>query len=232
MTASIPEPVSKLPNADRYKTLVVVLTVITTVVTAVVASLQADANIRAAISNRDSQVDAILVSGELHRQGLQADYDTAVFASYLKDSQEATVLEMTALQQQQAGNSQSSTDSLQRSSVSQARADTAKKFSIFFNDPRYAPTTSDGTPDMKAYLTDTYAAVNNLLAKQNTAADDYNLWNHKGDAYTSILTLLAVSFFLFGLAQALSPRLRLLFAAFGLVVMTSAGLWMLLVLVG
>jgi hypothetical protein len=46
-----------------------------------------------------------------------------------------------------------------------------------------------------------------------------------------VLAILAVAFFLFGLAQALSPRLRLLFAIFGLVALAGAGLWMVLILV-
>jgi hypothetical protein len=63
------------------------------------------------------------------------------------------------------------------------------------------------------------------VARQNAAADDYNRWNRKGDAYTSVLAILAVAFFLFGLAQALSPRLRLLLAIFGVAALAGAALW-------
>jgi hypothetical protein len=226
---SLPDGSSQPANPDRYKLLVVILTVITTVITAVVSGLQADSNIRASTSNNDSQVYAIQAAGELHRQGLQSAYDTSVFAGFLKDSQEATVLQVTALQQQ-TDDPQGSQASLERSAVAQARADTARKFSIFYNDPRYAPTSADGTPNMQAYLTDTYAAANDLVSRQNAAADGYNRWNRKGDSYTSVLAVLAVAFFLFGLAQALSPRLRLLFAIFGLVAILAAGFWTLLIL--
>jgi hypothetical protein len=232
VTENLPEAASTPVNADRYKILVVVLTVITTVITAMVSGLQADANIRASTSNNDSQAYAILASGELHRQGLQSAYDTGVFAGYLKDSQESIVLNITALDQLQKSDPQGSHLSRQRAAVAQARADTAKRFSIFFNDPRYAPTTAGGMPNMQTYITDTYAAANDLVAKQNAAADDYNHWNRKGDSYTSVLAVLAVAFFLFGLAQALSPRMRLLFAIFGLVAMAGAGFWTLLILLG
>jgi len=227
----VPAPAAKPANPDQYKTLVVILTVLTTVITAIIAGLQADANIRASVSNRDSQVNAILVAGELHRQGLQASYDINVFAGYLKDSEEAIVLQITALEQDQAGESQASAASQGQADRAQARADTAQKFSIFFNDSRYAPTTSDGMPDMQAYLNDSSAGANDLLAKQNAAADDYNRWNRKGDAYTSVLAILAVAFFLFGLAQALSPRLRLLLAIFGVVAMAGAALWTVVIMV-
>ncbi len=232
MTESTPQPVSPSPDPDRYKTLVVILTVVTTVVTAIVAGLQADANIRASISNRDSQVYAILAAGELHREGLQSAYDMNVFIGYLKDVQEATILGLTVLQQQENGDAVDAADSQLRSDVAQGRADAARKFSIFYTDPRYAPDTVDGTPNMQAYLDDAYVVANDLVAQQNAAADDYNRWNSKGDSYTSVLAVLAVAFFLFGLAQALSPRLRLLFAAFGMVALTAAGLWTILVMVG
>ncbi len=233
MTGALPEPevVAPAENKDRYKTLVVILTVLTTVVTAIIAGLQADANIRSAVSNRESQRDAILAAGELHRQGLQAAYDTNVFTGYLKDSEEAIVLQLTALEQEQAGDTPGSKSSLEGAAVAQARADTAKKFSLFFNDPRYAPASPDGMPNMDTYVTDISAAANDLVAQQNTAADDYNRWNRKGDAYTSVLAILAVAFFLFGLAQALSPRLRLLLAIFGGVALAGAGLWTIIILV-
>jgi type II secretory pathway pseudopilin PulG len=231
VTENLPEGASQSANPDRYKLLVVVLTVVTTVLTALVSGLQADVNIRASTSNNDSQVNAILAAGELHRLGLQSAYDTSVLAGFLKDSQEATVLQITALQQQ-TGDPQSSHASQQRAAVAQARADTARLFSIFFTDSRYAPKSAQGLPDMQSYLADTYAAANDLVARQNAAADDYNRWNRKGDSYTSVLAILAVAFFLFGLAQALTPRLRLLFAIFGLVVMGAAGFWTVLILLG
>jgi hypothetical protein len=210
-------------NSERYKALVVVLTVLTTVVTAIVAGLSADANIRATSYNRDSQVYAILAAGELHHTDLKTAYDTNLFTSSLKDTMEATVLQMTALQQD--GNPKAAADSTLRAAEDQARADEARKFSIFYTDPRYAPTRSGGTPNMQTYIADSYKAANDLVAQQNTASDGYDRWNRKGDSYTSIMAILAVAFFLFGLAQALSPRMRLLFAVFGLVALAVAGLW-------
>ncbi len=224
-------PEKKAPNPDRYKTLVVILTVLTTVLTAVVAGLQADVNIRASLSNRDSQVNAILVAGELHREGLQSAYDFDVYGSYLKDSEVALVMQITAMEQDQAGNSETSAASLRQADIAQARADLAEKFSVFYTDSRYAPSTSDAMPNMEAYMNDLQASAQDLLLKQNAAADAYNRWNRKGDSYTSVLAILAVAFFLLGLAQALTPRLRLIFAIFGVVAMLGAGLWTLVILI-
>ncbi len=80
-------------------------------------------------------------------------------------------------------------------------------------------------------MADSFAAANEIVTKQNAASDAYDLWNRKSDLYTGVLTVLAVTLFLFGLAQALSPRLRLTFAIFGLVGLAAAGLWTLLVLI-
>ena len=229
MTETHPEAASPTVKPDKYKLLVVFLTVVTTVIVATVAALQADTNIRASTSNRDSQWYAIQISGELHRQGLQAAYDTNVFSGLLTDMQEATVMELTALQLSQAGKDQEGAASLLKATVAQARADTAKKFSIFYTDPRYAPATAGAAPNMQAYLTDSYITSESLLAKQNAASDQYHRWDNKGDAYTSILAVLAIAFLLFGLAQAFSPRLRLLFAIFGLAVLLISAIWVLLV---
>jgi hypothetical protein len=231
MTESTSEPVSQIKNDDRYKILVVVLTVLTTVITTIVAGLQADANIRTSSYNASSQVLAIQAAGELHRQGLQTSYDTNVLAGYLQDSQETLVMHMNALDRLQKGDSQGAVISQQKAAVSQARADAARRFSIFFTDPRYAPRSDDGLPDMQAYLTDSFTVVNDQVALQNAAADGYNRWNRKGDSYISVLTVLAVALFLFGLAQAVSPRLRMMFAIFGLIAMVSAGAWTLVILI-
>ncbi len=230
MSEQIPAQVAPPEKSDRYKTLVVILTVLTTVLTAIVASLQADANIRSSVANRESQLDAILVAGEIQRESFKFTYDTNIFSAYLLNAQESNVLQITALEQEQAGDGPGSLSSLLRASEVQARADAARKFSVFFNDPRYAPATDADAPDMQTYLDDTYAAATELVEKQNAAADAYNRWNRKGDAYTGVLAILAISFFLFGLAQALAPRLRLLFAIFGVVAMAVSSFWAILII--
>ncbi len=243
MTEAVPSPIAETPapaapeikaaNPDKYKTLVVVLTILTTVITAIIAGLQADANIRTSIANRDSQLDAILASGELHRQGLEWAYEMNVLSSYLRDAQESNIMQLTALQQATDGSDSSAGEaSMRQGLIAQARASTAQKFSIFFTDPRYAASGADGLPNMEAYLTDSVKKANDLVAQQNAAADAYNKWNGKSDAYTSVLAVLAVAFFLLGLAQALAPRVRILLAIFGMAAMLAAVLWTIIILVG
>ena len=217
-----PEP------TERYKTLIVVLTLITTVITAVVATLQADANIRANTANRDSQYYAILVSAELQRSGLQSTYDLNTMAKVLLEKQTALMMEFTALQSEdKEGTALSNLSAL----AAQARADILTNFSVFFTDPRYAPKTTDGLPDGEAYLVDSNAKANEILEKQNAAADDYHKWSSKADSYVGVLTVIAVAFFLLGLAQALTGRMRLVFAIFGAVILLASSAWTVLILV-
>lgn len=219
MNETTPTPASQPENPERYKSLVIILTVLTTVLAAALAALQADASIRSDIANRDSQYYAIQVSGELHRVGLVTNYEFNVFGDYLSNLQEATVLQLTALEQEQAGEKEAAQTTRQLASVLQARADLGEKFSIFFTDPRYAPQTEGDLPNAEQYLLDLNKDLNDTLARQNEAADTYDKWNGKSDAYVTALTILAVAFFLFGLAQAVkNTRMRLAFAGFGMVV--------------
>ena len=219
MTEMMETPVEKQENPERFKGLVIVLTVLTTVLAAVLAALQSDAGIRSDIANRDSQFYAIQVSAELHRVGLVTNYEFNVFGDYLTNLQESTILELTALEQEQAGDKKAAQSAREQAAVSQARADLGEKFSIFYTDPRYAPQAEGGMPNAEQYLVDLNENLNAILAKQNAAADEYDKWNGKSDSYITALTILAVAFFLFGLAQAVkSVRMRLVFTGFGIVV--------------
>lgn len=222
-------PIPEAP--ERYKTLIVVLTLITTVITAMIATLQADANIRANNANRDSQYYAILVSGELVRSGLQSSYDLNTFSKVLLEKQTALMMQFTALQSEQSSDKLGTALNNISALAAQARADKLINFSIFYTDPRYAPKTTDGLPDAEAYLADISDEANKILEKQNAAADEYHKWNSKSDAYVGVLTVIAVAFFLFGLAQAVKGRMRLVFAVFGLVILLAASAWTLLILV-
>jgi hypothetical protein len=223
--AQTPTPDQIAHKLDSHKTLIIVLTLITTIITSIVAGLQADANIRASTANRDSQYYAILASGEVQRQGLQSNYDIATMTEQSRLIQESLVLQLTALdlKDRNEGASQSAAELTMLGA--QARADKLRTFSIFYTDPRYAPASADDIPNMESYLTDSFAKANEITALQNNASDEFRRWDGKADAYVSILTVMAVAFFLFGLAQALKGRMRLVFAIFGSAILLGSSLW-------
>jgi len=219
MSENIVTPKNEQEDAGRYKNLIVLLTVLTTVLAAALAALQADAGIRANIANRDSQYLAVLASGELHRAGLEGNYEFNVFGDYLKNLQETTVLDLTALQQEQGGKNEAAQATRELSAASKARADVGRNFSVFYNDPRYAPQNENDLPKAEQYVIDVNKKANDTVLLQNDASDAYREWNRKSDSYVTALTILAVAFFLLGLAQALkNVRMRLTFAVFGLAV--------------
>jgi hypothetical protein len=212
-------------NTERWKRLVLILTLVNTVLAAVIVGLQADAGIRAATANRDSQYDAILASGMLFKSGLQSTYDMNTYSEVLKNTQESLVMQYTALDQEQKGNKDEASASDLQGKVAQARADKAKAFSVFYANQRYAPATDQDPPNFEAYMKDMNADATDLVARQNAAADGYQRWNNKSDAYVAVLTVLAIAFFLLGLAQSVTPRLRLAFAVFALTIMGIGGVW-------
>lgn len=218
------------PRTDRFRVAILVLTLINTIFAAALSGLQVDANIRADKASRDSQYFAQLAANELVRIGHQNAYDTEVFTNTVKVTQQSLVMEFTALELEQKGEDEIAAKLHGQSQIEQARSETGTALSVFFTDPRYAPASEDGLPDMEAYLIDQMKLPNDLVAKQNTAADEYHRWNKKSDAYLAILTVTAIAFFLLGLAQS-TTRLRLFFAISALVIMSIAAIWTGLILI-
>jgi hypothetical protein len=219
-----------VPHTDRFRVAILVLTLLNTIFAATLSGLQVDANIRADQANRDSQYYALLAANELVQLGHQSAYDLDLFTSTLKDSQKSLVMEFTALELEQKGKNESAATLHSQSRVAQARSEKGFSLSSLFTDPRYAPAKEGDAPNLDAYLADQTKATNDLVARQNTATDEYHKWNKKADAYISILTILAIAFFLLGLAQSTS-RLRLFFAASALVIMFIAAAWTGLILI-
>ena len=218
-------------NPERWKAMIIILTMINTILVATVAGLQTDANIRANDANRDSQYYAVLTSGELHRIGLQNNYDMNTFARILDNTQRSLVMGFTSLELLQKGDEAGAALSTLQEKVAQAQADAATTFSIFYQDPRYAPKSADAKPELQKYLDDSNANALALLASQNAASDAYKIWSGKSDSYVAVLTILAIAFFLFGIAQSVNPRLRLLFASFGIAVIVLGVGWALAILI-
>lgn len=213
------------PNPlDRFRVFILALTLLNTIFAAILSGLQVDASIRADQANRDSHYYALLASDEVIRFGHQSAYDLELFATTLKDAQQSLVMQLTALELQDAGESELATALLNQSTVAQARSDQGSALSIFYTDPRYAPDEPDGLPDSEAYIADLSQVANELTEKQNAASDAYHRWDNKADAYTTVLSILAIAFFLLGLAQS-AKQMRLFFGIAALVVMAVAAVW-------
>lgn len=225
---------SQLPTqSDRYKTLLLFLAILNTVFVVILASLQSDAGIRATLADRDSQYYAVASSGELHRSGLASNYDFMVLAQTLKSQQENLVLSMTVLEQQIQGQSKQAEFSQTAANSALAQADVGRKFSILFTDPRFKPKDTLGLPNLQDYLTHINAQANEMVKKQNEAADAYHLWNQKSDDYAMILTIISIAFLIFGVGQAVTDsRLRFFFVIVGGTIQAVCFFWSIAVLIG
>ncbi len=212
------------PNTDRFRIFILVLTLLNTIFAALLSGLQVDANTRADRANRDSQYYALLAANELVRMGYQNAYDFELLSNILKDAQQSTVMELTALELEQAGEEENAAKLLTQSHVAQARSEQGVSLSLLYNDPRYVPSEPGEVPDLEAYLADQSKVPNDLVAQQNAATDDYHRWDNKADTYIAVLSILAIAFFLLGLAQS-TTRMRLFFAISALVIMLLAAVW-------
>ncbi len=219
------------PNTERWRSVVVFLTMAATVAAAIVAGLQADAGIRSQVANRESQVYALLASGEIFRQGIRGDYDLGTLADLAQEMQDSLSLEITGLEQEAAGDLDSAALARQRAAILRARVERAQALSFFYTDPAHAPGEPDALPNLEGYVEDSAAEANRLVKLQNEQADAYQRWSRKGDSYVAVLALLAIALFLFGLAQAASVRTRRTFTVFGTVVLAVSILWTLSILI-
>lgn len=212
------------PHTDRSRLFVLILTLLNTIFVAILSGMQVDANIRAERANRDSHYYAVLASNEVVRFGHQSAYDIGLFGNTIKDAQQSLVMGLSALELEQDGKSEQAAQLQSQAEIAQARYDQGAALSMFYADPRYAPSEPDGFPDMDAYLADQIKAANDFVSEQNTATDEFHRWNTKADAYIAILTVLAIAFFLLGVAQS-TARLWLFFALSALAIMLLAAAW-------
>jgi hypothetical protein len=218
------------PKNDFRRFMILFILLITTVFAAILAGLQSDAGIRADKANVQSQYYAVLASAELFREGQQSAFDLETLSTHLRHLQESTVLEYSALQLEGDGNLDGAMRLRGQAHTAAARADAAKQVSFLFVDPRYAPSEADGFPDMLTYISDQVVEANSLVAKQNTAADAYHFWDNKGNSYLTVLSILALVFFLLGIAQN-SRELRVFFTTAALSILLACGvatLWILI----
>ncbi|MEZ5116621.1 MAG: hypothetical protein R2737_10170 [Candidatus Nanopelagicales bacterium] len=226
-------PRAPLGERDWVRRTVIVLTLVNTILAAVVAGLEVDASTRADEANRTSQALAIQGTALLLANGEAAGYESSVVADVLRHQQESLVQGYSALEVTQEGDTAAARELQAQEQVSAARATRASELSEVFTDPRYAPPADAEVPlpDLEAWLSDLNDGPNALVVQQNAAADEYSEWDSRSSTYVAILSILAVAFFLLGLAQ-VRARMRVLLAATASALMAACALWTVLVAVG
>ena len=209
---------------DRLRTLLLILTLLNTIFAALLSGLRVDANIRADQATRDSQYFGMLAANEVVHFGREGGYEFQLLLDMVNEAQQSQILTLTALELEDAGEAENSALLSSQSQVAQSRYEKGITLSVLYSDPRYAPDEPGGFPDAALYLTDRIKASEELTARQHVADDEYYRWDKKADSYIAVLSILAIAFFLLGLAQS-TTRLRLFFGISALVVMLLAAAW-------
>ncbi len=218
-------------SPKRGKTLVLLLTLINMILVAAISALQVDATIHSNQANRDSQYYAIQASGSLVQSGAQSEYDLGTYSTWLTDTQQSLIAGYSAIQRHSAGDQSGYERLTFESMLYQARADQEKTLSVLLTDPSYAPISDQASPDVSTYLADLHAPSLALVQRQNDASDAYRRWNNKSDSYVAVLTVLAIAFFLLGVAQMSRLKTRLLFSTFAIGVIGIGFLWTMVLLI-
>ncbi|MBN1954227.1 MAG: hypothetical protein JW900_04160 [Anaerolineae bacterium] len=217
-------PIEEAPQ-DRFQYAVIVLILLVTIWGTIVALLQSNASARENQAARESVARAIQLMAEMQRNSQQSSYDLGVLAEITALSMDNIARRATALELEQAGQSQEATVYQREAEILAAQAQALRLFTAFYSDPRYAPQGDSLVPNTEAYLLDWQTHLQALLEQQNAASDETNRWGQKADAYTSIITILAVVLFLFGLSLIIRSRVRYLFTAAGVLIGATTVLW-------
>jgi hypothetical protein len=190
--------------SDRGRRLVVVLTLLTTIVAAVVAGLEVEASTQGDAANRESERLVLTAAALQVSDTVIEGYQSGLVTDVLSNTQQGLALEFAALQLAQEGKAADATQVGAMAKAARARADEARGLSDIYQD---APASPDGFPDVKGYYDARSTVERALVTQQNAASDAYNLWNSRSDTYVAILSVLAITFFLLGLAQ-VAKRMR------------------------
>jgi len=217
---------------NLFQKFVALLMILTIMLGAVVSFLQNDATVQQNKSTRQAQALAVELMGEIIRSGQQSAYDFQVFAEHLNFSQQSLAKQGTALELSGEGHSDLALRYQADAEELNALAGGLKRHTALLSDPRYAPPSDGAAPNLQRYVDDSSKRAKDLLREQNAAADEIKRWSDKGTAYVSVITLLAVALFLFGLSLTVSSRIKYLFVLIGVVVVAASLVWTVTVVLG
>ena len=220
-----------MSSPNRGRRLVVVLTLITTIVAAVVAGLSVDAGTRADAANRESQYLVLVASDQTLNDLAAENYQAAIVTDILMNTDDGLAHDMSALVSSSKDDPGGAEQLAALGAAARARADAARALSDIFHGMASAPSTPEDFQKVQAYYEQRNEAERAIVARQNAASDTYNAWSSKGDTYVAILSVLAVTFFLLGLAQ-VSKRMRPFLASCAGALMVLATAWTAAVFVG
>ena len=193
------------PHNKRFNAMVVTLMSIVTVLSALTAFLQNDAQNRSNTLIRDGQRYAVTQMETTLQNQQRENYDLYVEQQWSALSWERSLQLASPLTSTQAVD----------------RLENLMKLTAGFSALTQPPYLSDpitGSLDSARYYAEHEYEPSFWQQRREAATAQGNDWNNKASAYVTVLTLLAVSLFLFGLATTIGGRVRGAFVMLGILI--------------
>jgi tetratricopeptide (TPR) repeat protein len=214
-----------LIRIERANDLIVMLIAGVTVFGVVIAALQTDANVRAATAGRQAQALSLLALQNDVGNLFELGHEMVVYRAWW----DMTALEMLA--QRRAQDAPDDLHSRAREAEAQrmsTAADLLTQQSGLLDVPYYDPE-SGYAPDVNRYYDEQVSAPRLLAGEEQAAqAEVGEAWGRKGNAYQTIITLVAITLFLHGLALTLEGCLKWGFVGLGTLNLGGIVLWALI----
>jgi len=211
------EPMVEERPQNRFQYTVSVLIMVTTLLGVTTAFLRAHASLQEDRAARQAEVLAIRMMGRIVRNGYESDYQAGLVYDSISLGQLELARQFGQLTAWQKEDSELVAEYQHEAGRLEAMREALRPHSILLSDPRYAPEDDSGIPDLQRWADDGMAPILELLAQQNASVDVRDAWGAKADNYVSVITILAVALFLYGLSLVTQRRVRLLFAVVGVV---------------
>jgi hypothetical protein len=222
------EPIVDEPPHNRFEYAVTALIMVATLLGVVVAFLQTHASVQEDRAARAAEVFAIQMMAEIVQNGYGSDYQAGLVYDYISLGQLALARQFGQWTAWQQGEGELEAEYEHEAGRLEAMREALLPYSVLLSDPRYAPQADSSAPNLQLWADDAMAPVLELLAQQNASVEERDAWGAKADRYVSVITLSAVTLFLYGLSVVTKSRIRLVFVGIGIVLTAASALWTLL----
>ncbi len=183
---------------DFFQDVVAVLIMLTTMFGGLVAYWETDASTRADYADRMSQVYAVQAMGERLRATQRNNFDVQVYATTNElDSQATHAMQHAGIMGRIAGMGLSIERYQSEAARWQAVRDRIASLSPLLTDMRFQP--SEDVIRFDQYFEESLVKARGKAEWQRAMAQQAEVWETKARGYLSIITILAVALFLFGL---------------------------------
>lgn len=209
---------------DFFQDVVAVLIMLTTMFGGLVAYLETDASTRADRADRRSQVYAIQAMGERLRATQGNNYDVQVYAiANGLDQRAVEAMGRAGAMGRVPGMSASVAEHQDVAARWEAARDRIRSLSPLLADMRYQP--SEDVIRFDQYFEESLVKARSKAEWQRAMTQQAEAWETKARGYLSIITILAVALFLFGLSLTIPGVVRYILVGAGVLIVAVSGVW-------